>query len=270
MTRRTYIQTSYGQIHVRVAGEQGPNVVLLHESPLSSFVYDDVLPLLAPWARATAPDTLGYGMSDAPPDRLDIPGYARPMVEVLRTLDGPAVLVGSHTGASIAIEVASQAPELVSGLVLLGIATYTPEQQRDRRQNWAPDEPVTEEADHLLSAWRRYQSLWRGCDLDTRQRAVWTMLGSLDRYNWAYNAAFEYDALTPLAELACPVLCVAADGEFLEEGTRLAAQRLGLPYEVVPDCIGQIPVRQPGVCADLVRRFSIEHGLAGSTVDAAR
>ncbi|WP_433076580.1 alpha/beta fold hydrolase [Dactylosporangium sp. CA-052675] len=252
---RAYFQTSHGQIHARVAGEAGPNIVLLHESPLSSFVYDDVLPLLAPWARALAPDTLGYGMSDAPQQRLGIPGYAEPVVELLRTLDGPAVIVGSHTGASIAVEAAHQAPELVRGLVLLGIATYTPEQQRDRRQNWAPDEPVTEEATHLLSAWRRYQGLWRGCDLQTRQRAVWTMLGSLERYHWAYNSAFEYDPLTPLSRLTCPVLCVAADGEFLEEGTRRAAERLGLPYEVVPDCIGQIPVRRPEVCAELIERF---------------
>ncbi|GAA2340515.1 alpha/beta hydrolase [Dactylosporangium salmoneum] len=270
MTHRTYLETSHGQIHARVAGDRGPHVVLLHESPLSSFVYDDVLPLLAPWARVLAPDTLGYGMSDAPPQRLDIPGYAKPVVELLGSLDGPAVLVGSHTGASIAIEAAHQAPQLVSGLVLLGIPTYTPEQQRDRRQNWAPEEPVAEDAAHLLSAWTRYQGLWRGCDPVTRQRAVWTMLGSLERYNWAYNSAFEYDPLTPLSRVTCPVLCVAADGEFLEEGTRLAAERLGLPYAVVPDCIGQIPVRQPQVCADLIERFVAEHDLAGSVTGAAR
>ncbi|WP_433045790.1 alpha/beta fold hydrolase [Dactylosporangium sp. CS-033363] len=252
---RAYFQTAQGQIHARVGGDSGPNVVLLHESPLSSFVYDDVIPLLESRYRVLAPDTLGYGMSDAPPRRLDIPGYAEPVVDLLRSLDGPAVVVGSHTGASIAIEAAHQAPELVSGLVLLGIATYTPEQQRDRRENWAPDEPVTEEATHLLSAWQRYQGLWRGCDLETRQRAVWTMLGSLSRYHWAYNSAFEYDPLTPLSQVTCPVLCVAADGEFLEEGTRRAAADLGLPYEVVPDCIGQIPVRQPKVCADLIERF---------------
>lgn len=255
MSRRTYFDTSYGQIHARVGGNHGPHVMLLHESPLSSFVYEGMIGPLSEWARVIAPDTLGYGMSDAPPRPLTIPEYARPMIEILRGLDGPAVVVGSHTGASIGIEVARQAPELVSGLVLVGIATYTPEQRADRRRNWAPDQPPAEDGSHLMAAWERYNKLWRGLDAAARHEAVWTMLSVLDRFNWAYQAAFEYEAVPPLREITCPILTTAAEGEFLEPATRQTAAELGLEYHVIEGIPGQPQIRRPEQLAELLRRF---------------
>ena len=44
-----------------------PPVVLLHGFPASSFMFRDLIPLLADRCHVIAPDHLGFGLSDAPP-----------------------------------------------------------------------------------------------------------------------------------------------------------------------------------------------------------
>ena len=54
-------------IFYREAGpEQAPALVLLHGFPSSSFMFRQLIPLLAPHYRVIAPDLLGFGLSDAP------------------------------------------------------------------------------------------------------------------------------------------------------------------------------------------------------------
>ena len=56
------------QLFYREAGPAGaPVVVLLHGFPASSFMFRDVIPLLAGRHHVIAPDHLGFGLSDAPP-----------------------------------------------------------------------------------------------------------------------------------------------------------------------------------------------------------
>jgi len=56
------------QLFYREAGPSGaPAVVLLHGFPASSFMFRDLIPLLADRYRVIAPDHLGFGLSSAPP-----------------------------------------------------------------------------------------------------------------------------------------------------------------------------------------------------------
>jgi pimeloyl-ACP methyl ester carboxylesterase len=55
------------QLFYREAGPGGaPAVVLLHGFPASSFMFRDLIPLLADRYHVVAPDHLGFGLSDAP------------------------------------------------------------------------------------------------------------------------------------------------------------------------------------------------------------
>ncbi|MFJ6085012.1 alpha/beta fold hydrolase [Streptomyces sp. NPDC092369] len=55
------------QLFYREAGPQdAPVVVLLHGFPTSSFMFRDLIPLLADRYHVIAPDHLGFGLSDAP------------------------------------------------------------------------------------------------------------------------------------------------------------------------------------------------------------
>src|SRR2546430_17094710 len=56
------------QLFYREAGAaDAPAVVLLHGFPASSFMFRDLIPLLADRYHVIAPDHLGFGLSDAPP-----------------------------------------------------------------------------------------------------------------------------------------------------------------------------------------------------------
>jgi pimeloyl-ACP methyl ester carboxylesterase len=61
------------QIFYREAGPaDAPALVLLHGFPTSSFMFRDLIPVLADRYRVIAPDHLGFGLSDAPAaDRFD-------------------------------------------------------------------------------------------------------------------------------------------------------------------------------------------------------
>jgi pimeloyl-ACP methyl ester carboxylesterase len=62
-----YATTAGQQLFYREAGPSGaPAVVLLHGFPASSFMFRELIPLLADRYHVIAPDQLGFGLSDAP------------------------------------------------------------------------------------------------------------------------------------------------------------------------------------------------------------
>jgi pimeloyl-ACP methyl ester carboxylesterase len=72
------------RVFYREAGPAGgPVVVLLHGFPTSSFMFRNLIPLLADRYRVIAPDHLGFGLSDAPP--ADEFGYTFDALAVLTT-----------------------------------------------------------------------------------------------------------------------------------------------------------------------------------------
>jgi pimeloyl-ACP methyl ester carboxylesterase len=67
------IHYRYADVHGRrlfyreAGASDAPAVVLLHGFPASSFMFRDLIPLLADRYHVIAPDHLGFGLSDAPP-----------------------------------------------------------------------------------------------------------------------------------------------------------------------------------------------------------
>src|SRR5262245_13580943 len=63
-----YVTVGGQRVFFREAGPaEAPTVVLLHGFPTSSFMYRNLIPLLADRYHVIAPDHLGFGLSDAPP-----------------------------------------------------------------------------------------------------------------------------------------------------------------------------------------------------------
>ncbi len=117
-----------GRMHYAAMGS-GPPVVVLHGWPGYWLDYRDVLPRLAPFARAIAPDFFGFGESRRAPagaaavDVVAAAGeeaFARDVIELLNALSlDRVVLVGQDIGSAVAPAVARLLPERVRGLVLL-------------------------------------------------------------------------------------------------------------------------------------------------------
>jgi len=111
------------RFHLVEAGE-GPLVILLHGFPTFWWTWREQLVTLADAGfRAVAMDLRGYGGSDHTPHGYDPLTLAADVAGVIRTLGEPeAIVVGQGWGGLVAWTVASQYPELTTGLVIVGMA----------------------------------------------------------------------------------------------------------------------------------------------------
>lgn len=104
----------------------GEPIILLHGIPTWSYLYNDVIPLLAPQMRVIAPDFLGHGYSDRR-DFFDRSLLAQTAM-VLRLMDHLGIerahFVGHDTGGGVSLILAIEHPERVGKLVLTNAVAY--------------------------------------------------------------------------------------------------------------------------------------------------
>jgi len=110
------------RFHVVEAGD-GPLVVLVHGFPTFWWTWRHQLGTLAAAGyRAVAMDMRGYGGSDHTPHGYDPLTLAADVAGVIRTLGEPtAVVVGQGWGGLVAWTAAAQHPDVVRGLVAVGM-----------------------------------------------------------------------------------------------------------------------------------------------------
>lgn len=255
--RRRYFDGPHGQLHARTSGESGPWLVLLHESPLSSFVYEPSMDLLGADFRAVAVDTPGYGMSDAPLQALDIPTYASRILETLRPTfgDEPVAVAGIHTGASLAVEFARLGGEQVTHLTMMGLPAYDEVKRADMLTNWARDIPLARDGSHLAVLWERYATIWKQAPVELHHAAVVAFASVLPRYNWCYNAVFRHDPVPSLRAVGAARQFIVAELDPLAAIDLRLAEELDARVDHVPGIGGQIAYRRPDALAELMRDF---------------
>jgi haloalkane dehalogenase len=98
----------------------GPAVVLVHGTPVWSFVYRNLIKALAPTHRCIAPDHLGFGLSDKPAGWSYRPeDHARNLHELIDGLGLREITLVVHDfGGPIGLSYAIERPENVARLVL--------------------------------------------------------------------------------------------------------------------------------------------------------
>jgi pimeloyl-ACP methyl ester carboxylesterase len=119
-----FFEWKYGKIFYKIAGQHhhGPPLVFIHGigAGSSSFMWRKNFEDLSRDFRVYAFDLLGFGFSDKPaaaPYSADL--YVELITAFIREVTGyPANLVASSLGASYAIRVADEHPELVRSMVL--------------------------------------------------------------------------------------------------------------------------------------------------------
>ena len=132
--RRAYLDVSGRQMHYRTAGQQGlPRLLLLHQSPSSSAMYQALMQQLADRYQVFAPDTPGFGNSDPLPvaqHALQIADYASAIHDFCSALGLEGCYVfGHHTGAAVAVQLEHDYPGTAQAMVLSGPTLLTAEQK---------------------------------------------------------------------------------------------------------------------------------------------
>src|SRR5207253_5623552 len=109
--RRRIVQTPLGQVHVRSTQASRIPLLLLHMTPLSGGMFEQLMEEMGGERTMIAPDRLGYGASDAPPHQLSMEEYAQSTLAVLDAYGYKQVdVLGIHTGSTEAIELAFAKP----------------------------------------------------------------------------------------------------------------------------------------------------------------
>lgn len=265
--RRDYAVGRYGQLHYRFSGRAGqrPPVLFLHASPTSGRHYEPVLAALGSDRFVLAPDTPGFGDSDAPPSPPGIEDYAAALGEFVDGLGLPRVdVVGYHTGSKIACELALQRPALVRRLALVSASVYTAEELARQRRDFA-DPGVPRDGSHIAARWA-FLNRWCKPDvpLIVRQKAVAEYLKSGPLAHWGHRAAFAYAHADNLPLLRHRVLVFNFDDDLHEQTARAGRLlRNGLVQDL-PWAHGSIEVRADEFARHLRAHFDApgDDGLA--------
>lgn len=259
MLERRFVSVPAGTIHCAIAGSGRP-VLLLHQTPRSWDEFRDVLPLLGRRHRAIAMDTLGFGDSSRPPLEEDsIERWAQVAVSLLDALGIERVaVVGHHTGAAIAIEMAAAFPERVDAAVL-SAPPWVDAAFRARHAGPPRVDNVERHADgsHLVDLWRIRQPWYPPGDIDLLERFVVDAIKAGPRAAHGHVVVARYEMESRLPRIVCPVLIVApCDDPHAYPNAQPLAQRIaGSRIVEVPGGRVPLPDQMPERFAAIVDDF---------------
>jgi pimeloyl-ACP methyl ester carboxylesterase len=222
--RRSYCDGPHGQMHLRIAGEGAP-LLLMHQSPLSGAMFEAVMPQLAAAGfQAVAVDTPGFGQSDLPPEGVGIHGFADSMLAAFDAMGwAQADVLGHHTGASVAAALAARHSERVGKTILNGVALLTDEDRAHFSQFRFDPLELKPDGSHLLAAWNQRLAASPGwSDLRAMHRYVVEMLANWEHYGRGFSAAFAHDLAADLKAMRGPALILTNTGEDLYQASKRA------------------------------------------------
>lgn len=259
--QRGYGDGPIGQVHYVEMGS-GPVVLLLHQTASSSAMYGRVMPLISERYRTVAIDTPGFGQSDPPSQPVELAQYTQSIVAVLDALGiERAHAVGFHTGASLALDLASHYPDRTASIVLAGLLACEHDDERERWRSeivkpWQPDGRGEFVADQVA-----FLSLY----LPEEDGEVFLLellarLQAGPNYWWTYNAVIDYPAYEHLRRITTPTLVLNPSEDPLYEETRRAHAVLrGGSYAVVPggaDTVTRYPTEFAAAVLDFLDGLS--------------
>ena len=233
--RRGFIELDGAQVHYREAGAPGTRLplVMVHASPASSLGLVPLMKAMATDRRVIAPDTVGNGDStgEIPPDA-DIAFFAGRLAQTLDALGIERCdLYGTHTGASLATELALSQSDRVASLVLDGVGLYPDELRDELLARYAPKLVPDHQGMYLMWIWHFVRDtfmFWPWYRLDPAHRRtgglpdaavlhakVVDVLKAATTYHLPYRAAIGYDKRAQIPRLKVPTLAACARSDML-------------------------------------------------------
>ncbi|MFO1082416.1 MAG: alpha/beta fold hydrolase [Reyranellaceae bacterium] len=256
---RFFVPLTCGRAHVAACGAGQP-VLLLHQTPRSWDEYREVLPLLGAQYRAIAMDTMGFGESEPLADGPDtIEAWAAAAHELLEKLGHRrAVVVGHHTGAAIAVEMAAMHPDRVEALVL-SASPYVDAARRaaEPTKKIIDDVVPYDDGRHLAELWARRQPYYPSGRRDLLERFILDALKAGPRAAEGHRVVGRYVMEARLPLVRCPTLVIAPTGDphAHPHAAKVAAAIPGSRLVEIEGGMVPLPDQMPDVFAATVDRF---------------
>lgn len=217
---KAYAPSRFGQLHYRIVTPEAasqPPLLCLHQTPSNSRQWEPIQPLLAKDRVVVAADTPGYGMSDPPPEPLEIGDYADVMFDFMEHLADSGILapgsfdvIGYHTGSITATEMARRDPQQVRRCVVFGLAAYPEDVRAERLDRLSERFPRPDRTlGHVEKLWSLIGELADpGIPAEELHIGMADALRLGSRLPWGYIAVYRYDFLGAMTEVSQPVLIV--------------------------------------------------------------
>lgn len=140
------------RIFYREAGAGEP-ILLLHGNPNSSYLWRKLIPRLARFGRAVAPDHYGFGKSDKPADAdYSVPGYARYLEGFAAALGLDRLhLVVHDFGGPFGLGFAIAHPHRIRSLVIMNTIFYSDYEWHPLAKIWR----TPEAGEQWMAGWTR-------------------------------------------------------------------------------------------------------------------
>ena len=214
--RLGYADTPLGQLHYAESGSGGMPVICLHQTPRSHDEFAELMPLVGPHHRIIAMDMYGFGQSAKPQGAQSIEQYAAGALHLADALGlEHFAVMGHHTGAVVAVEVAAAAPERIAGMILSSPA-YTGPEFRASQANGpggVDDAEVDEEGGHLVTWWNQRRPHYPAGRSDLLNRYVRDALAPGVDPLEGHVACARYVMEDRIGLVAAPVLIVGGDAD---------------------------------------------------------
>jgi len=197
--RRQFVDTEFGQMHVRVSSPKKVNklsLLCLHQSPKSSWEFIEFMTAASDDRLIIAPDLPGMGGSDKPPEKphITIQDYARIMWEIIDHFGLVSIdIFGNHTGSMVAVEMAWQRPDSVRKLVLVSAVSLTDAEESEFKARFQ-FVPLDEKGTRFIQLWDMIKE-HHGAngDLEVMAESLAETLRGGEAYEWGHQAAFMFN-----------------------------------------------------------------------------
>jgi len=262
--KKYYLDLPAGQIHYIKAG-QGEPLLLLHQAPMSSIEWENIIPVLAQHFTVYAPDMAGHGQSYEPSAAMNIPDFAQDTIAFMDAhgID-KAFVAGNHSGAALATCLAVNWPERVKKLVI-SCEMLISKTQIDqfvaaiRAKPLSRDIPFDADGKFISDAWLRYAALAPTASLDTRYKPfIHGQLARLRKFDIHEPVLDWMGAEDWMSQIPCPTLVFGAENDlfFDEDKLEEAKSRIAdAQTRVIKDAGALSTFEQPAAIADMLLTF---------------
>ncbi len=242
-------------------------LVLCHQAPMSSRQFDSVFgPLAEQGIRGIAIDMPGFGKSDPTDFVPRIEDYARVIPSVLDHLKiESAFVLGHHTGAMVATEVALQFGDRMVGVILNGPLPLTAEEREAGLKYVEAEEKgyqAQPDGGHFLKLFEnRMAYATEKTDWNLATRYIVEQLSGPGPFWYGHHAAFQYDHAKTIPLISHPTLVLTNTGDAIYKNA-LDAMKLRPDFSVAEieggtiDIVDEEPEQWVEAVSGFIRRIS--------------
>lgn len=245
-----YVTRPDGRVYYCKVG-RGEPLVLLHPVGYAGWGWEKVIDGLAEHFTCYNIDLPGFGHSDIPSRKYEVADLVKAILDVMDSAGiKQSSIVGSHTGALLALVIAANHPDRVKRLVADGLPYWNKERGRWYWDNsiklrltdvTSYDQPV-----YPLSTWEEARAEAPGQDRETWEKMEEVKRKSRYWITLCYQSIINFDVEALGPKIKAPTLVMYGDGERIRFGEQRAREDLkGAVVHIVPNSPGQVNRERP-------------------------